>query len=209
MIYVDVSQVARYLKSGKPVSGIQRLTLVSLVGLNQLLGHDGVRAMIFDEAIGGFRAMSVENFFKGDGGVAVTFTSADKLLFMEWYWNQAVFEATLIAGKAQRAKHFRLIYDVIPVARPDLVRPENTRRFCSNTQAALAAADVVLTISDYSKSDILKHFPFAASRPIEVVKLAHEFAIVGRDGKMTSVGRATPISDDLVRPAILALRGQQ
>lgn len=206
MIYVDCSQLSRFVRNGKPVSGIQRLTLNSVVGLHELLGEEQIKTLVFDEESATFHCISIDGLFTGDKGKPAVFRMEDRLLFMEWYWNQAAFEAGLKAGKSVRAKHFRFIHDVIPVARPEFVRPANTRRFRANTELALAAADVILTNSDFSKQDILKHFPISKSRPIAVLKLAHEFAVIDTRGKIIKAGPTVKFlkSDLKIKVASLA-----
>ena len=208
MIYVDCSQLSRFVRSGKPVSGIQRLTLNSLVGLHELLGEEQVKVLVYDEASSTFRCLSVGGLFSGEKGEPAVFHRDDRALLMEWYWNQAAFEAGLNAGKSNGAKHFRFIHDVIPVARPMFVRPANARRFRVNTELALAAADVVLTNSDFSKQDILKHFPISKSLPIKVLKLSHEFAVIDAGGKITRVGPTTEFSKSALRSKVASLDGQ-
>jgi len=208
MIYIDVSQLSRFVRAGKQVSGIQRLTLNSFVGLTGLLGDGHVGGIVYDEAQAQFRRLSVTELFGGGSGHHVQFSKNDKLLFMEWYWNQAVFEAGLKAGKTEGAHHFRFIHDVIPVARPEFVRGENTRRFKANTELALHAADVVLTNSDYSGQDILRHFPIAATKPLHVVKLPHEFSIVDGGGIVRPITRDTKIAAAELDAKVAALSGQ-
>ena len=209
MIYVDCSQLSRFVRNGKPVSGIQRLTLNSVVGLHDLLGDEQVRTLVYDEVGAAFRCISVGGLFAGEKGEFVIFRKDDCLLLMEWYWSQTVFEAGLKAGKSDGVKYFRFIHDVIPVARPEFVRPSNTRQFRANTELALCAANVILTNSDFSKQDILKHFPISKTRPIKVLKLAHEFAVIDAGGKITKVGAKTEFSNSDPKITGASLRNQK
>lgn len=212
MIYVDASQLFRFIKAGKPVTGIQRLTLMSLMGLQELLGDEKVRPMVFDIERNCFVAASVSVFFAKDLSAfqPADFASEDKLLFIEWYWNQQAFEASLQAGKSVGAQTFRFMHDVIPVARPDLVRNSLTQRFRANTSRALLAADHVLTNSDFSRADILKHFSNQmAGKPIDVLKLPHEFTIVDPGGLVQKLERGADIPITKLRPSIAALAEQK
>ena len=105
MIYVDCSQLSRFVRTGKPVSGIQRLTLNSVVGLHELLGEEQVKVLVYDEASSTFRCLSVGGLFSGEKGEPAVFRRDDRVLLMEWYWNQSAFEAGLNAGKSNGTKH--------------------------------------------------------------------------------------------------------
>lgn len=187
MLYVDVSQLHRFLKAGKPVTGIQRLVLNSFAALHREFG-DGVRALVFDFSRNAFVSCPVPKFFSDiQAGFdtspslkafsSTTFGSSDQILFMEWFWNDFAAEASFERFRFNGAKIFRFIHDVIPAARPDLFRKSFVKKFVSNAKRAIEAADVVLTNSEYSKSDISRYFSanFSSGKPISVLRLPHEF----------------------------------
>ena len=184
MIYVDSSHLHGFLKDGKPLSGIQRLTLNCLVGLWQVRGSDQVKAMVFSAKEKKFMTCRVEDFLR-DGGqsdlqfLPTNFNSADSVLLTEYFWNRAVSAAAAKHATFNDAKVFRFIHDVIPLALPRLYARSWVRSFRKFIGDAIAGADVILTNSDFSKRDIEKHYPnIPRLNEIAVLKLPHEFLAV-------------------------------
>jgi glycosyltransferase involved in cell wall biosynthesis len=64
------------------------------------------------------------------------------------------------------AKKIVMIHDVIAETYPDLTVPKRAARFFWNTKIALGRwqADAIVTVSDYSRQGILKHFKTAPER---------------------------------------------
>lgn len=56
------------------------------------------------------------------------------------------------------------VHDVIPRSRPDLSPPEFCAFFEANVDRALRSATAVLTVSEFSRADIVRHFPEAAAK---------------------------------------------
>ena len=181
MIYVDVSHLHEFLRAEKPLSGIQRLTLNALVALTRKLGAIHIRGMIFSATHNAYRWCSVQAFLrdKGLGDFEFTicdFKPSDKIILPEYFWNKTVAKAAANRASFGGAKIFRIIHDVIPVALPRLFAFSWVWKFRRFANAAISGADVVLTDSDYSKSDIQKFFPKAcAGKSVIAVKLPHEF----------------------------------
>ncbi len=181
MIYIDVSHLNSFLQTGRPLSGIQRLTLNTLVGLERKLGPQGVRAMIYSASDKAYRCCAVATFLHDLGRTKTqldvcSFGRDDKILLTEYFWNRAVTTAAANRTSFTGAKIYRFIHDVIPVAVPRLFTRSWVKQFRRFVSEAIANADVVLTNSDYSRGDLLKHFPqVCVGKPILVLKLPHEF----------------------------------
>jgi glycosyltransferase involved in cell wall biosynthesis len=81
----------------------------------------------------------------------------DLLLFPTIYSYVPVFS---------RAKKVVMIHDVIAETYPDLTVPKRAARLFWNTKVALGRwqADAIVTVSDYSRQGILKHFKTAPER---------------------------------------------
>ena len=62
------------------------------------------------------------------------------------------------------------IHDVIPLARPDLTPPSFAQFFHKHVERAMQHADHVVTVSDFSRRDILRFFPTAKAK----VSFIHE-----------------------------------
>ena len=181
MIYIDVSHLHEFLRDEKPLSGIQRVTLNALVGLTRQVGARHIRAMVFSAEHKTYRCCTVAKFLhdKGRGMpefLPCDFSPKDKVILPEYFWNKAVATAAANRATFEGAKIFRIIHDVIPVALPRLFALSWVWKFRRFVNAAISGADIILTDSDYSKSDIQKYFPKAcAGKPVFAVKLPHEF----------------------------------
>ena len=119
---------------------------------------------------------------------ACAFDAHDKILLPEYFWNNSVTAAAAKRVTFGGAKIYRIIYDVIPVALPKLFAGSWVRKFRRYVNEAINNCDIVLTISDFSKADILKHFQnVCAGKPIVVLKLPHEF--IGTEDQKDSLLR--------------------
>ena len=181
MIYIDSSHLHEFLKVGKPLSGIQRVTLNCLVGLWRVFGTEQVRALVFFMPEKSYKSCRVEDFLHGGGRHELrlypcSFSKGDKVLLSEYFWNSAVTAAASRHETFGQAQVFRMIYDVIPLAMPRLFAWSWVRKFRRYVRDAISSADVVLTNSQFSVGDIQKFFPALEFKtPIRIVKLPHEF----------------------------------
>ena len=215
MVYVDVSHLLEYLLQNRRLSGIQRVTLNCVLGLQNVLGDENVRIVAFDRnlkqlcvgsaSIISDLANSKMNTALVINGAALPevgmhvctpaqFTKGDQLLLTEWFWNSSVGNAFRELRKTTKVEVFRFIHDVLPLAIPEYFYKRLVKEFKINVEDALSYADVVLTNSDYSKSDLrrLCGNVLDPNTPIHVLKLPHEFSGVANRSEPTSVQFSEP-----------------
>ncbi len=203
MIYVDASHLHVFLRERKPLSGIQRLTLNSLVGLKSLNGEERVAVLLFDPKTRNYGTCSVTDFLRNRGQDQpalrpAQFTLGDQVLLTEYFWNDNVTALAATRSTFGSARVLRFIHDVIPLALPQLYAGSWVRKFRRFVGDAIVAADVVLTNSDFSLADLYRHFPTPmAVKPATVLKLPHEFLttdeIFARAGAAHSIIRASQL----------------
>ena len=167
------------MRAGRPLTGIQRVTLNSLIGAWERLGSSGVKVIFYDKSAGRFLVCDVEQLLRpncSDHQGSCNFQKADCVILSEYLWDTTVANATLQRKNFGPARLYRLVYDVIPLAMPKLSPWTWAYKFRRFISGCIENADCVITISDFSKSDIQKYFPRECqNKPIHVLKLPHEF----------------------------------
>lgn len=181
MIFVDVSHLHEFLREAKPLSGIQRVTLNAVVGLERHIGPAKLRVMIFSYVLNAYCFCTVAAFLADQGRALpvlelCAFQSGDKVILPEYFWNKKVHRAASNRATFNGAKVFRIIHDVIPLAMPKLFAWSWVWKFRRFVQDALISADVVITDSEFSKTDLHKFYPrICATKPVTPLPLPHEF----------------------------------
>ncbi|WP_244833720.1 glycosyltransferase family 1 protein [Clostridium sp. BJN0001] len=75
-------------------------------------------------------------------------------------------------NKCKNAKNVVTIHDLIPYIMPETVGSGYLKKFLEDMPHIIADADGILTVSEYSKKDILKYFSFYPENKIFVTPLA-------------------------------------
>lgn len=86
----------------------------------------------------------------GDG----PFAAGDVLCSLGCTWTLPGHAPAVAAARHRGVRVLRMIYDVIPVIRPQWVAPEHTREFTTWARSVLTESDHVFTISEFSKHEI-------------------------------------------------------
>lgn len=196
MIYVDVTQLVRYFERGKKPSGIQRVTWECAKGLLSRLGKESVMLFRLDKTTRRLMATQGDSInilseqdHQPDQSVnwhEVGFNSSDMILLTESLSDAAIYKAIKEAKLKFGFSIYQIIYDVIPLARPDLCPRDVTILFEKSIGKALQIADKILVISEHTLSD-LNHYcsdNLAPNTTLHILKLPHEFS-VKRPGQTT------------------------
>lgn len=192
MLYFDCSHLRHFLINRRPLTGIQRVTLNSLVGAWKRLGSGKVKALVFDAASARFLAVDVADLLQlGSAQNALMqkceFGGNDAVVLTEFLWDMTAGMATTRREHFGGARIFRLVYDVIPLSMPQLCPKSWRRKFRKFISLGIKNADFVMTISEFSKMDIEKHFPDeCAMQTLTVLKLPHEW--IGVHDMLDSAG---------------------
>jgi glycosyltransferase involved in cell wall biosynthesis len=195
MIYLDVTILCEFLEANRSVTGIQRVTLELAIGLIRILGVKKVELLRYERRgkrlscapITGFS----EVFSTAPGDVLNNFRNL--MAALQWRPFAAEFGSILLLSEGlcdrsrytlfAKAKHnykltvAQIIYDVVPLAASKYCDVSNIVAFRRVLPDALSLADQVVTISDSSKSEMLRladHL-LLSQTPIKVWKLPHEF----------------------------------
>ena len=196
MIYIDVSHVIHYVEKSWNVSGIQRVTIECVKGLRAQLGSNFVSLIKYDNKLNRLLFAPVGLFddletaqgnseklkkCQTDGDNRwrpAVFKSGCKMLLSEGLGEVGRFELFKAAKEQAGLRVYQIIYDVIPIAKPKFSSGPTVKGYVSTIPKALALADEIITISDYSKQDILRFCAdwLKPNTPINVWKLPHEFS---------------------------------
>lgn len=101
------------------------------------------------------------------------FAAGDTLLSMGGTWPVSGHAEAVAATRTRGVTIVRMIYDLIPAIKPQWVSPTVCREFTHWTRSILENSDHVLTISEFSKREILRYCDecgFVAP-PLSVVRL--------------------------------------
>jgi hypothetical protein len=125
------------------------------------------------------RGMLSRNAKKRDG---TSLTSRDLLISLGGGW--VVEDASEVLWDLQQQQGFRLatlLYDMIPLEFPQFFGAELSGHFRNWNANTVWASDVLLTISQHSRQDILKFCAASnlPSKPIEVLRLGEDFDTTG------------------------------
>lgn len=192
LLYFDCSHIRHFLINNRPLTGIQRVTLNSLVGAWKRLGSGKVKALVFNAASASFLAIDVVELLQlGSSQNAVMqkceFGDNDAVVLTEFLWDLTAGMATTSREHFGGARIFRLVYDVIPLSMPQLCPKSWRNKFRKFISSGIKNADFVMTISEFSKMDIEKHFPDeCVKQTLTVLKLPHEF--IGVHDMLDSAG---------------------
>jgi glycosyltransferase involved in cell wall biosynthesis len=197
LIYIDVTHVRQYLAHGWTVTGIQRVTWEVVRALRDLTSGAQVRLLrynrkldsvqiappgLFDEMLGarGERDMLTEiEKVGGNRWRDARLKRGDILLLTEGLGDHKRYHAYERLKAAHALRVFQIIYDVIPLARPEFCIQPVIKGFRNVIPLALGLADELICISEFSKTDLLRvcgHM-IAKTKPIHVWRLAHEFPV--------------------------------
>lgn len=101
------------------------------------------------------------------------FAPRDTLLSMGCTWATAGHAEAAAAERAHGVRVVRMIYDLIPTLKPQWVSPVFCRQFTDWARNILECSDHVLTISEFSKQEILRYSAECGFEPapIAVVRL--------------------------------------
>lgn len=105
-------------------------------------------------------------------------TSGDKLFFSgNWWWRPEAFKEFSLLKAKNSASVYVFLHDLIPIAAPQFVDPLHTKNFISGFVIVAKTADVIITNSEASKKDILRHLDDLqrSNLAVKVTPLAHEF----------------------------------
>lgn len=106
------------------------------------------------------------------------FAAGDVLLSLGASWPIAGHAEAVAALRSRGVRVLRMVYDLIPTLKPQWVEEPTTRQVTGWVRNVLTESDHVLTISEFSRSEIERYcgesrFPIP---PLTVVRLGDEFA---------------------------------
>jgi len=197
LLYIEATNILHFIQRGWKVSGIQRVTWEVIRRLYRDLGDENVCILRFDEAtkrllcapVGAFEDMvsgrrKVEALRPGKQSEAnhwkeLSATSNDTLVLIEGIGWENRYRAYERLKAVSGIRICQIIHDIIPVARPEYSGRKHAKSFARILPIAIRIADEILTVSEYSKQDLLKHCGsmIAAKTRVRVWPLAHEFPV--------------------------------
>lgn len=181
-IHFDITDLLVYIFHHREVSGIQRVLCGYLVnalgspedlfsvrvctqpkGLHAYVEIDRDSCLSLLAAIVARRPMSLERWRETilelglESGALADFQRGDMLLTLGAPWVCPDFYAAVITARRVHGIHYvQLVYDLIPTLMPEMMAPADVTRFNRSMAAMFACADLVLTISQHTKQDVLQ-----------------------------------------------------
>ena len=139
----------------------------------------------------------------GDGA---TFAPGDVLLSVGCTWTVPGHAAAVAASRRRGVRVMRMIYDLIPALKPQWVAPDHTREFVHWARDVLTGSDEVLTISEFSRAEILRYCAECRfeTPPISVVRLGD--VLEGSSDPMPPLPRFVPARPFFVCVSTLDVR---
>ncbi|HEY4406513.1 MAG TPA: glycosyltransferase 61 family protein [Xanthobacteraceae bacterium] len=196
-IWLDVSDLLRYLRDHATLSGIQRVQCeilrnlpgvscpqpICLVVLNKRGGLSAIEGTALLQVIEDIRSdtscradiVSELGALLGHA-VPVTPRPRDIFLAIGAFWTVPGMGLLLQELKNTGLIIGILIHDIIPIVAPEYFEARNTRMFVRSVGEALTFADFVLTTSEYNKTSLIEHMAARkpAPLPVHLVPLAYE-----------------------------------
>jgi glycosyltransferase involved in cell wall biosynthesis len=116
-------------------------------------------------------------------GSGDSFAAGDVLLSLGASWPIAGHTEAAAAARRQGVCVLRMIYDLIPPLKPQWVEEPTTRQVTRWVRNVLTESDHVLTISEFSRSEIERYCNESrfAIPPLTVVRLGDEFTPAGAE----------------------------
>lgn len=197
MIYIDVSHVMEWFEVGRSVTGIQRVTFELAQGLRRLLGDANVRllkcnyklmvpliapATLLDQVLAASEDLAQVRELMNSGPncwQGAQFANGSTVLLSEGLGGTKLHGMLSPIKKEFGLKFIQVIYDAIPLARPNYFKPYVVKAFAQAIPMALTLADEVVAISDYSRRDLYRLCAsmYDTKKPLHVWTLPHEFKV--------------------------------
>lgn len=108
----------------------------------------------------------------------------DILLMADSFWGTGSSVAAAQRASRHGARVVPLIHDVIPLTHPHLVPAGHGRRFRQMTDRIVTIASQILTVTQFSRDEVLRHFPAAGGKRFDVLGLGSDFVAGGDDAAL-------------------------
>jgi len=108
--------------------------------------------------------------------VRVHFDADSTVLMMDSFWCGSTILNAIVRAKKQGATIVSMIYDVIPITHPYVVTPISAESFEVFCDRMVKYSDQILTISNFSKNEILRVYPFLYPQNVQVIRLGADFS---------------------------------
>jgi glycosyltransferase involved in cell wall biosynthesis len=210
-IWLDVSDLLRYLLHHSTLSGIQRVQCEILRNLLDVACPQPICLVVLDKggglgAIEASALLDVIEEIRSDTAsradivsklrallsrlVPVTARPRDIFLAIGAFWTVKGMGLLLQKLKNARVIIGILIHDIISIVAPEYFEAGDTRKFIKGVGEALTFADFILTTSEYNKKSMIEHMAAGKSAPLPVhlVPLGYELPHAApREPKMSSI----------------------
>lgn len=139
------------------------------------------------------------------------FAAGDVVCSLGASWFPAVYPPIHYLRELKRAVGFRyvcLIYDIIPTLHPEWMTGSETTHLTRWLHQQLAAADIVLTISEFSKQEILRYCGEVGLAPgrIEVIRLGDNVVADRLHGQTPPLPRFVPDRPFVIVVSVIDVR---
>ncbi|OUS09150.1 hypothetical protein A9Q96_00280 [Rhodobacterales bacterium 52_120_T64] len=127
-----------------------------------------------------YAAYRLNKFIKDQFGGAlkarVSFDKDSTVLLMDSFWNGSSVLEAVRRAKKQGATIVCMIYDIIAITHSRLYIPALSQAFTWHCDRMVIYSDNILTISNFSKSEILQAYPFLLAQNVQVIRLGADFS---------------------------------
>lgn len=209
--FFDITDVLLYLETHATVSGIQRVVTNLFVVLDTAQERREGKQRRFcwlDPSCGSLREVPAERFRQVlaeleqgvttglalaravsscRNGDVIRFGAGDILVILGAFWISPAYFRTLFALRGQDVRIGVFIYDLLPVSNPEFFEPDLVEVFARSLPEVLLLSDFALTISAYTREQVISFARKALNRELTVraVPLAHELKSFGSREKIS------------------------